>query len=144
MGEVAYGLEIPHHMHMKHLFFHVSQLKRCRLDSDHLERVEPPRGLAGIVDKPGLELEKILSVRTTGIGCHMRREFLVKWKNAPEEESWELEESLWRWKDKIEKYNKNLLRQSGLLRAIMISSGGGCNALWLCARARAPPITKIY
>jgi len=77
VGEVAYELELPHHMHMKHPVFHVSQLKRCRLDSDHPERVEPPRGPARIVDRPGLELEKILSLRTRGIGCHMRREFFA-------------------------------------------------------------------
>jgi len=76
VGEVAYELELPHHMHMKHLVFHVIQLKRCRLDSDHPERVEPLRGPVGIMDRPGLELEKILSLRTRGIGCHMRREFL--------------------------------------------------------------------
>jgi len=74
VGEVDYELELPHHMHMKHPVFHVSQLKRCRLDSDHLERAEPPRGPAGIVDKPHLELEKILSYRTAGIGCHQKRE----------------------------------------------------------------------
>jgi len=35
------------------LVFHVSQLKRCRLDLDHPERAEPSRGPAKIVDKPG-------------------------------------------------------------------------------------------
>jgi len=137
VGEIAYELELPHHMHMKHLVFHVSQLKRCRLDSDHPESAEPPRGPAGIVDKPGLELEKILSYRTTGFGCHMKREYLVRWKNAPEEESWELEDSLWRRKKKIAMYERKILRQSGLSRATMISSGGGCNALRLCSWARA-------
>lgn len=68
VGESAYELDFPHHMHMKHPLFHVSQLKRCRLDSDHLERDEPPRGPIKIVDKPRLELEKIFSIRTIGIG----------------------------------------------------------------------------
>jgi len=71
VGEVAYELELPHHMHMKHPVFHVSQLKRCRLHSDHPERVEPPRGPAGIMDRPGLELEKLGNLRTRGIGCHI-------------------------------------------------------------------------
>jgi hypothetical protein len=137
VGEVDYELELPHHMHMKHPFFHVSQLKRCRLDSDHLERAEPPRGPAGIVDKPRLELEKILSYRTTGIGCHQKREYLVRWKGAPEEESWESEDSLWRWKRKIARFERRVLRRAGLSRATMISSGGGCNALRLCSRACA-------
>jgi len=137
VGEVDYELELPHHMHMKHPFFHVSHLKRCRLDSDHLERAEPPRGPAGIVDKPRLELEKILSYRTTGIGCHQKREYLIKWKGAPEEESWELEDSLWKWKRKIARFERRVLRRAGLSRATMISSGGGCNAsqLW---HGRAP------
>ena len=125
MGEFAYELELPHHMHMKHQVFHTSQLKRCRLDADHPERVEPPRGLARIVDKPGLELDKILSYRTTGIGCHMKREYLV------------------RWKKKIAKYERKIPRQSGLSRATMISSGGGCNTLRsLGDRARVPSSTK--
>ena len=114
---------------MKHPVFQMSQLKRCRLDADHPERAKPLRGPARIVDKRGLELDKILSYRTTGIGCHMKREYLVRWKNAPEEESWESEDSLWRWKKKIAKYDRKLLRQSGLSRATMISSGGGCNVL---------------
>jgi len=84
VGEVAYELELPHHMHMKHPIFHVSQLKRCRLDSDHPERAEPSRGPAGIVDKPGLELEKILSVRTIGIGYHMRVCMKDEWRLEPE------------------------------------------------------------
>lgn len=137
VGEVSYELELPRHMHMKHPVVHVSQLKRCRLDSDHPEKFEPTRGPVEIVDKPGLELEKIFRLRTTGVGCHMRREFLCRWKNAPEEESWESEDSLWRWKEKIEKYNRKLMRRAGLSRAIMISSGGGCNALRSRARARA-------
>ena len=87
VGEVAYELELPRHMHMKHPVFHMSQLKRCRLDADHPERAEPPKGLARIADKPDLKLEKILSFSTTGIGCHMKQEFLIRWKNAPEEQS---------------------------------------------------------
>ena len=137
VGEVAYELELPHHMHMKHPVFHVSQRKRCRLDSDHPKRVEPPRGPAGIVDRPGLELEKLSDFRTRGIGCHMRREFLCRWKNAPEEESWEMEDLLWRWKDKIEKYNRKLRRKAGLSRTTMTFGGGGCNTLRLCTGARS-------
>jgi len=138
VGEVAYELELPHHMHMKHPIFHVSQLKRCQLDSDHPEAVEPLRGPAGIMDRPGLELEKILSLRTRGIGCHMRREFLCRLKNAPEEESWETEDSLSRWKDKIKKYDRKLRRRAGLSRATMICSGGGCNASQVRAKAHVP------
>ena len=123
-------------MHMKHPVFHISQLKRCRLDADHLERAEPPRGPAGIVDKPGLELEKILSFRTTGIGCHMKREYLVRWKNAPEEESWEMEDSLWRWKDKIAKYDRKLRRRVGIVGTTMTSGGGECSGLRLCPGTR--------
>jgi len=137
VGEVAYELELPRHMHMKHPVFHVSQLKKCRLDSYHPERVEPPRGPAGIVDRPGLELEKLVDLRTRGIGCHRRREFLCRWKNAPEEESWEIEDSLWRWKDKIAKYDKRLRRKAGIVGTTMTSGGGECNALRLAAGARS-------
>ena len=112
VGEVANELELPRHMHMKHPVFHVSQLKKCRLDLDHPERVELPRGPAGIVDRLGLELEKLVDLKTRGIGCHRRREFLCRWKNAPEEESWETEDSLWRWKDKIAKYDRRLRQKA--------------------------------
>lgn len=139
VGEVSYELELLHHMHMKHPIFHMSQLKRCRLDADQPERVEPTRGPAGIVDKPGLELDKILSYKTTGIGCHIKWEYLVRWNNAPEEESWESKDSLWRWKMKIVKYERKILRQSGLSRVTMILSGGGCNALWLTSDRARPP-----
>eukprot|EP00253_Pinus_taeda_P026665 PITA_26665 len=136
VGEAAYELELPRHMNMKHPVFHVSQLKRCRLDSDHPERVEPTRGPAGIVDKPGLELEKIVSLRTTGVGCHRRREFLCRWKDTPEEESWETEDLLWRWKDKIAKYDRKLRRRAGIVGTTMTSGGGECSGLQLCPRAR--------
>lgn len=89
VGEVSYALELLHHMHMKHPVFHMSQLKRYRLDANYRERAELPRGPTGLVDKLGLELDKILSYRTIGIGFHMKREYLFRWKNAPEEESWE-------------------------------------------------------
>jgi len=143
VGEVSYELELPHHRHMKHLVFHMSQLKRCRLDADHPERAEPPRGPGEIMDKLGLELDKILSYITTGIGFHMKWEYLVRWKNASEEESWESEDSLWRWKKKIAKYERMILRQSGLSRVTLILSGGGCNALWLIGnRVHAPPAPR--
>jgi len=136
-GEVAYELELPHHMHMKHPVFHMSRLKRCRLNVDHPKRVEPPRGPTEIVNKPNLELEKILSFQTTRLGCHMKREFLVRWKNAPEEDSWESKDSLWGWKRNVVKYDRKLLRTVGLSGTTMPSGMGGSNALWLASHPSA-------
>lgn len=98
LGEVAYELELSRHMHMRHPIFHISQLKKCQLDAEHPDKAEPPRGPAMIVDKPNLMLEKILDLRTTRLGSNMRREFLIRWKDALDEDSWEMEDSLWIWK----------------------------------------------
>jgi len=62
VGEVAYELELLCHMHMRHPFFHISQLKKCRLDAEHPDGVEPPRGPAMFVDRPNLVLENILDL----------------------------------------------------------------------------------
>ena len=112
MGEVAYELELPNHMRLKYLVFHISQLKKCRHDADHLDRTEPLRGSAMILDRPNLVLEKILDLRMTCLGSNMRWEFLIRWKDALEEDSWETEDSLWRWKKKIAKFDRKLWRMA--------------------------------
>lgn len=135
VGEVAYELELLHHMHMKHLAFHVNQLKRCGLDVEHPERVEPPRGPAMIVDRLNLVMDKIMKCRTTGIGSHIKHEFLFRWKDTLEEHSWETGDSLCRWKRKIVKYDRKLRRIARLPRTTMTLGGGGCNALRLLQRS---------
>ena len=73
IGEVAYELELPDHMHSRHPVFHISQLKRGKLDVDDPARAAPPRGPAMIIDKPNLVVEKILDLRTTGVAGNARR-----------------------------------------------------------------------
>lgn len=80
-----------------------------------------------IVDKPNLVMEKILDLQTTGIGSHIRREFLVIWKVSSEEDSWEMKDSLWRWKQKTAKYDMKLRRITGLSRVTMTLGGGEYN-----------------
>jgi len=99
--EVAYDLDLLNHMHWKHPVFHMSQLKRCRLDAHHPERIALSRGPAMIVDRPNLILDKILDLMTVGVRSATQREFFVRWKDAPEESGWETEDSLWRWKKEI-------------------------------------------
>jgi len=70
--EVVYELELSRHIHMKHPVFHINHLKKCRLDVEHPNRVEPPRGPTMIVDRTNLVMEKILNLRTTRIGSHTR------------------------------------------------------------------------
>lgn len=90
--------------------------------------MKPPRGLAMIVDRANLVLEKILDLQMTRLGSNMRWEFLIRWKDALEEDSWETEDSLWRWKKMIAKYVKKLRRIARLPRTIMTLGGGECNA----------------
>ena len=119
VGEVAYELELLHHMHMRHPIFHISQLKKCRLDAEHPDRVEPPRGPAMIVDRPNLVLEKILDLWTTRLRSNMRWEFLIRWKDALEERGWETKDSLWRWKKEIVEFNEGLVWSKGFMRMTM-------------------------
>lgn len=125
--EVSYELELPCHMHAKHHIFHINHLKKCQLNAEHLDRVEPPRGPTMIFVGLNLVLEKILDLRTTRLGSNMRQEFLIRWKDAPEEDSWETEDSLWRWKKMIMKYDRKLQRKAKLPRTTMTLGGGECN-----------------
>jgi len=81
-----------------------------------------------IIDRPNLVLEKILDFRMTRLGSNMRREFLIRWKDSPEEDRWEIDDSQWRWKKKIAKYNKKLQRIDRFLRTTMTLDGGECKA----------------
>jgi len=62
-----------------------------------------------IVDKPHLILDRILDLRTTGVGSATWREFFIRWKDAPEESGWETKDSLWRWKREIVEFNDGLM-----------------------------------
>ena len=73
IGEVSYELELLDHMHSRHPVFHISQLKRGKLDVDDPDQAAPPRGPAMIIDKPDLVVEKILDLRTIGVAGNARR-----------------------------------------------------------------------
>lgn len=68
VGEVSYELELPNHMYSKRLVFHIIKLKRCRLDAHYRERTTPSRGSTMIINRPHLILDKILDLRTMGVG----------------------------------------------------------------------------
>ena len=108
VGEVAYELELSSHMRSKHPIFHMSELKKCQLDAHHPDRIEPLRGPTMIVDRLNFVLEKIMDLLTTGLGSNMRQEFFIKWKDALKESSRETEDSLWRCRKEIAKYDEKL------------------------------------
>jgi len=78
------------------------------------------------------------------LGSNMRWEFLIRWKDALEEDSWETDHSLWRWKKTIAKYDRKLRRIARFSSTTMTLGGGDCNAHEsLCSRAKRvhPPGT---
>jgi hypothetical protein len=91
ISQVAYGLELPYNCHI-HNVFHVSRLKKV-LGQVQLVQTEIPKfdDKGRIILEPGGILatkEKILRSRTI-------KEYLIKWKNLPEEDSsWESEHFL--------------------------------------------------
>lgn len=79
-------------------------LRPFREDESDPSRNVPTRGPVFVQDKPDHEVDRILSGRVTGFGNRLKREYLVSWKGRPpEDNSWEAEETLWRYKDMLDK-----------------------------------------
>ena len=107
VGKVAYRLRLPEHLQAYHPVFHVSQLKRCRVDADEPERHVPTRAPAMIVDRPDREVEAILGHRFNRRGKDSRLEYFVKWRDLPEEEnSWEWKNVLWKAEDLVRAFQE--------------------------------------
>ncbi|XP_076933195.1 uncharacterized protein LOC143599008 [Bidens hawaiensis] len=79
----------------------------------HEDLEDPNRGVSkpaptAVVTSFDREVSKILSDRTVsrrGVPTH--KEYLVKWKNLPgTEASWEAEDTLWQFRDKIKEYHE--------------------------------------
>ena len=86
ISQVAYGLSLPD-ISRVHNVFHVSCLKKA------LGNHQSPKTTLPILDDEGkliLEPEGILSTRDKKLRSRVITEYLIKWKDLPEEEApWE-------------------------------------------------------
>ena len=114
VGKVSYKLQLPPKLKI-YLVFHVSMLKPYHGDKEDMSRGESKRAPTAVVTSFDKEVDSILAdrvIRRRGVPSY--REYLVKWKNAPDvEASWEPEDSLWKFKDDIERFKlESAMRES--------------------------------
>jgi translation initiation factor IF-1 len=107
VGRVSYKLQLPAKLRI-HPVFHVSMLKPFHGDAEDPSRMESKRAPTAVVTSYDKEVDDILAdrlIRKRGVPSY--REYLVKWKNAPDAEtSWEPEEALWQFKDRVEEFKR--------------------------------------
>jgi len=88
ISQVAYGLDLPTNSRI-HNVFHVSCLKKVLGQQQKAQTILP------IMDNEGrivLEPEAILATRERRLRSRIIKEYLIKWKNLPEEDAaWESE-----------------------------------------------------
>ena len=91
IGQVAYELELPQGCKI-HNIFHVSCLKKALGQQVTMTQELPPTDDEGhLVLKP----EAIIDTRERQLQSRMIREFLLRWKNFPDEDAtWESENIL--------------------------------------------------
>ncbi|KAL6127778.1 hypothetical protein ACLB2K_071141 [Fragaria x ananassa] len=113
IGKVSY----KHHLLPKlkiHLVFHVSMLKPFHEDEEDPSREVSHRAPTAVVTSFDKEVDEILAdrvIRRRGVPCY--KEYLIKWRGLPNTEaSWESEDILWQFKDKIQRYNEGAMRAS--------------------------------
>jgi hypothetical protein len=114
VGKAAYQLQLPSKLKI-HNVFHVSLLKPFHGDDEDPSRSESKRAPTAVVTKFDKEVESILAdrvIRRRGVPNYT--EYLVKWKDLPDEEvSWEREDLLWQFVDFIHRYkDENATRTS--------------------------------
>eukprot|EP00253_Pinus_taeda_P031286 PITA_31286 len=91
IGQVAYELELPQDSKI-HNIFHVSCLKKALGQQVTVTDELPPMDDEGNLV---LQLEAIIDTRERQLRSRMVREFLVRWKNLPNEDAtWENEQIL--------------------------------------------------
>ncbi|KAG9450049.1 hypothetical protein H6P81_010014 [Aristolochia fimbriata] len=114
VGELAYKLQLPAAWKV-HNVFHVSQLKPYHIDPDP-NRASTSRGtILTFNQPPGPELDYIITHRSIVAysGKDTMRQYLVKWKNEPEEDAtWCDRPELYRWITGVRNYDRNLTRAS--------------------------------
>ena len=107
VGKVSYRLQLPPKLKI-HPVFHVSFLKPYHGDEEDPERGVSKRAPTAVVTSYDREVEEILSDRTIRRrGVPSYKEYLIKWRGLPDSEaSWEAEDLLWQFADKIKKYHE--------------------------------------
>jgi hypothetical protein len=88
ISHVAYGLELPEKSRI-HNVFQMSCLKKVVGQHRKVQTLLP------MLDEEGriiLELEDMIATREKRVRCRIIKEYLIKWKNLPEEDAaWESE-----------------------------------------------------
>ncbi|XP_076886678.1 uncharacterized protein LOC143536618 [Bidens hawaiensis] len=107
VGKVSYKLQLPSKLKI-HYVFHVSFLKPYHEDLEDPNRGVSKRAPTAVVTSFDREVSEIQSDRTVSRrGVPKHKEYLVKWKNLPDTEaSWEAEDTLWQFRDKIKEYHE--------------------------------------
>ena len=91
VGQVAYALELPQGSKI-HNIFHVSCLKKALGQQVTITKELPPTDDEGNLV---LQLEVIIDAKERKLRNRTIREFLVRWKNLPDEDAtWENEKIL--------------------------------------------------
>ncbi|KAL6124469.1 hypothetical protein ACLB2K_076981 [Fragaria x ananassa] len=113
IGKVSYKLHLPPKLKI-HPVFHASMLKPFQEDEEDPSRVvshRPPTAVVTSFDKKVDEILADLVICCRGVPSY--KEYLIKWKGLPDTEaSWESEDILWQFKDKIQPYNEGAMRAS--------------------------------
>ncbi|CAM8878010.1 unnamed protein product [Rhodiola kirilowii] len=113
VGKVSYKLNLPPKLKI-HPVFHASMLKPYHEDLGKSSRGVSHRAPTAVITSYDKEVDEILAdrtVRRSGIPSY--KEYLVKWKGLPDSEaSWESEDLLWQFKDKIRDYQQVATRAS--------------------------------
>ena len=107
IGKVAYELELPANLARLHPVFHVSLLQPYVAGS--MPNTLP---VWVIEDEPEYEVDRILDHRDCKVSQKSRktkREFLVKWRNCPDGNTWEPESNCRHCEDRIQEYYKTLM-----------------------------------
>ncbi|XP_031275303.1 uncharacterized protein LOC116133756 [Pistacia vera] len=112
IGKMSYRLELPPKMKI-HLVFHVNHLKSYHSDAEDPTRGESSRAPSITSTSFHKEVESILVDREVKNHEPKYQEYFIKWKVLPENESsWESEDSLWQFRDHINRYVEKATRMS--------------------------------
>ncbi|GKB46820.1 putative nucleotidyltransferase, ribonuclease H, partial [Tanacetum coccineum] len=126
VGKVSYRVQLPPKLKI-HPVFHVSFLKPYHGDEEDPERGVSKRAPTAVVTSYDREVEEILSDRTIRRrGVPSYKEYLIKWRDLPDSEaSWEAEDLLWQFADKIKRYHED-----GTTRTILWKVLEGLGSSW--------------
>ena len=107
VGKVSYKVDLPSRLRL-HPVFHASCLKPYHGDAEDTERGPQSRAPLGVSTSYDKEAELILDVRIVRKKNYPpSREYFVKWKGLPDSEtSWEPENALWQFEDKVREFQR--------------------------------------